>query len=366
MKTGILTFSGANNYGAALQAFSLLQKTRALGMDAELIDYRTPGIVAMHRPKPIGRGVRWKTRLVNLRDNVLSASRRRAFERFRNEYMRFGPAYTPANVASANERYDCFITGSDQVFNLKLTKGDTAYFLDFAAPAARKASFAASLGQYLPEEKETYRRLLSRMDAVSVRESSAAELLTRETGVPCRVIRDPVFLHTGDEWRSLLDLPARKAGSYVLLYALIEDRAVYRCAAAVAEALGLPLTCVTRAAHPAGKADKYVRGAGPDAFLKLLDGAAFVVTNSFHGTSFSLIFEKPFAVVLPGHASERITDLLADTGLSGRICATDAAPPSGAPDFSFARERLAVFRAEGEAFLTSIPRFNDIEQETYK
>lgn len=353
MRVGILTFSRANNYGATLQAFALLKKMQALRFDAQLIDYQCPAIDAMHAKKPVGAGVPLKQNVFNLFSNILLASRRRAFRRFRRDWEQ-SRAFTRENIREANRDYDLFVTGSDQVFNLKLTGDDTSYFLDFAEPGKKKAAYAASVGKYLPEKKETYRKLLADFSAVSVRESSAADLLRELLGTAPSVMPDPVFLHTADEWRRLLGVRKKNGRPYLLIYALVENKELYSRAAAIAKKRGLRTVVLTRAPKPAGKADRVLRSAGPREFVELIDNASFVVTNSFHGTVFSLLFQKEISVVPPAAAPERILDLLGAMSLERLMTPPENGDTGEAVDFSPVVTALSEYRQKGEAFLRAL------------
>ncbi len=353
MRVGILTFSRANNYGAALQAFALLKKMQALRFDAQLIDYACPAIDAMHAKRPVGKGIPIRKKISNLLYNTVFSPRRRAFRRFREAWGQSRP-YDARNIAESNRDYDLFVTGSDQVFNLPLTGNDTSYFLDFVGEGKKKASYAASIGIFLPEEKEKYRTLLSDFSAVSVREPSAAALLEPLLGAAPALMPDPVFLHKPDEWRDLLGVRKKKGRPYLLIYALVENRELYTRACAIAKKRGLRTVVLTRSLKPAGKTDRVLRSAGPREFVALIDNASFVVTNSFHGTVFSLLFEKEISVVPPPAAPERIIDLLESMSL-GRLLEPPVNGDAGdAIDFAPVHAALAAYRETGEAFLRAL------------
>lgn len=318
MKIGVLTFNRAYNLGAVLQAFSLQKALEESGGEAELIDYQCPAIDAMHKPYPVFHpGIKPKKRIYNLIYNIVFTKRRLRFKQFQMR-LKKSKTYTKQTIGKADGLYDVFITGSDQVFNLRLTGGDTTYFLDFVK-SRKKISYAASFGVYLPEKRELYRSLLQSFDYLSLREQSSAEKLREELDLQAQIMPDPVFLHSKDEWIEFLNIRQSRAKKYILIYSLIEKKELYEIARDKSAGKDWKIIAITKVLKPAGKADRYIRNAGPAEFLELLLNAEYVVTNSFHGTAFSLIFEKQFEVVLPGVASERIENLLDGLNLRSQI-----------------------------------------------
>ena len=314
MKTGILTFSNALNPGAVLQAFSLYKALEERGNTSRLIDYHCEAIDAMHRQKRVfGSGLRLKERIFGAVYNVVFFPRRIRYRRFVKKRMKSEGPYTRETIAGADGVFDLYVTGSDQVFNLDLTGGDTAYYLDFAH-SGKKVSFAAGVGNIAPGNAQTIKQNLESFDGISVREKKGQEQLKALCGIDAEVVPDPVFLHTGEEWRKLLDLKEKKGKGYVLLYQLYESPSLYKVAEIAAAKYGLKTVVVTRALQTHHKVDRVVRNAGPREFLQLIAGADYVVTNSFHGTAFSIIFEKPFNTLIPGPSPERLTELLEATG----------------------------------------------------
>lgn len=318
MKIGILTFCNAFNLGGALQAFSLQKALEETSQAAELIDYRCQAIENMHKLRPVFHGkISLKSRVYNIIHNIAFFPRRVRYKKFQRTAKR-SRKYTRENIKEANGLYDMFITGSDQVFNLKLTGDDSTYYLDFVDKGI-KASYAASLGIYLPDQKERYQQYLESFDYLSVRENSTAEIFEKELGIEAAVMPDPVFLHTSEEWTKLVGVSKANKHKYVLVYSLIENEELYAIANKVAKEKNLKVFAITKVLRPMGRADKYLRNTGPKEFIELVANADYVVTNSFHGTAFSIIFEKQFTTLMPPVAPERICDLLQVTELSERI-----------------------------------------------
>ena len=345
MKAGILTFFSANNYGAILQAFSLQKKVEEMYGSCECIDYKCPAIEAVHATRPLNPRFGLKKNVKNMARNLFYAPRVRCFASFRAD-VRHSKPYLPETIREANQDYDIFITGSDQVFNLKLTGEDETYFLNFAEDSKYKVAYAASMGPFLDEKKQTYQRLLSRFDLLSVREKSTAAELHEKLGIKCAVVPDPVFLHDAQEWKQLLQLGTdRGEDRYVLIYSLYESPELYRLANEYARKNACKVYAITKAPRPSGKADRYLRKTDPRAFVRLIMNADYIVTDSFHGTAFSLIFNKQLHVVLPPNAQNRIVDLFSELDISAE---------EGELDYERVNKQLALYRDRGVEFLKRI------------
>ena len=353
MRIGVLTFSNALNLGAALQAFSLQKTLEQMGHDTDLIDYQCPAIDAMHKLLPVLKaGLTVKARIYNLIYNLVFFPRRLNYKRFQRG-LKKSKKYSRETISASNGVYDVFITGSDQVFNLKLTGNDSSYYLDFVQ-SGKKVSYAASLGVYLPERKQDYQNYLKSFDHLSVRENSSAQLFQQEMGIAAEVVPDPVFLHTSEEWKALLGIREKKREKYILVYSLVEDKGLYEIANKIAKEKGYQIYVITKALRPMGKADKYLRNAGPYEFVELMAGAEYVVTNSFHGTAFSLIFKKQFEVVLPPVAQERIVNLLESIHLDHRIHTGDKVLADAKVDYSVYLDQIHGFKDQGMTYLNAV------------
>lgn len=351
MRIGILTFCNAYNLGGALQAFSLQKVMEEMEHDTELIDYRCPAIDKMHMPKPVFSGsISLKSRLYNLIYNIVFGVRRIRYKGFFRRTKR-SEKYTKDTISESNGRYDLFVSGSDQVFNFRLTGYDSTYYLDFVS-SGKKISYAASMGVFLPEKRDEYYKYLQSIDYLSVREKSTADLINIEYGINAKVMPDPVFLHSKEEWMGLLGIREKKQHhKYVLVYSLIENKDLYLIANSVAIENNLKIIVITKALKPLGKADKFLRNTGPKEFISLIMNADYVVTNSFHGTAFSIIFKKQFTVLIPPVASERIDDLLVSLNLKQRETVSYLDYDRQYIDYSQIDEKLLMMKNNGIEYL---------------
>lgn len=380
MKIGIITIQKCDNFGADLQAYALGAKLRSLGYDAENVDYlfyKHP----RHRKGPGEKPVlelslvnRVKEVLFPIVDRLRKIRRKQLIGYSRNQALRSkrfavwfeknvktGPEYRSVKSLYDNPpHYDVYMVGSDQVWNPRLGSNIKPYFLDFVPEGARCVSYASSfgVGQISNSVYLNYRSWLRKFSHIGVREASGVTIVKR-MGLPAEVAQvvDPTLLLTADEWRVVARQPEEfcvqdsehKAGQpYLLLYDLIACETTVMMAEKIAASKGLRVVRVDGGAY------------GPGEFLWLFAHADYVVTNSFHGSVFAIINEKPFATVIPkrmGNAA-RITSLLEAVGLSTRLVyakssETDSRVPalSGPVDYGPVADRIKSLRDESLQFL---------------
>ena len=314
------------NFGAVLTAYALNRAIRDMGFEVRNIDFRTDLPRVLKKPE-------------NPR-----------FDEFRRRNIPVTPPYRDAAALDRlNALFDTFIVGSDQVWNPDIGGWyKDAYFLTFANPKKRMISAAASFGidPVKAYGKGSLRRLLQPFDAVGVREQSAVERLA-EAGIEARLCIDPVFLLSKDQWLSLAaQSKAAHGGSSVVWYAVNQYGRD-----------GLGQYLAAHACELSGHLVHLDASFRIEDWLAAISQASLVLTDSFHGVCFAILFERPFAVVVSkSPKSRRMRDFLAMLGLSDRQFEDVSAMPSVGElsrvvDFSFARARLAAMREEFAAFL---------------
>lgn len=319
-KIGILTFHDTLNYGASMQCYALQEKLYLMGANVEVVNYRCPKFVKEYSPYFVSkRNIRKILyMLAALKMNVIKQEKKKKFQK---KYIRLSREYTPDTIVAANEKYDAFITGSDQVWNWHLTDFDKSYFLDFVQNDKGKYSYAASFGiSEIEEDKQAeYQKLLSGYSAISVREESGAKLLKEMINGNVEVVVDPVFLLSAEEWEKI----AKKApiSGYVLLYS-INDTEAYECAVKLAKRTKKKLVYLNAPVKRFGNFKK-ITNIGPDEFVGWFKSADYVVTDSFHGVVASILFEKQFIALqdrdIVANTNSRVWDLLNKIGLTDRI-----------------------------------------------
>ena len=329
MKIGILTFHRANNYGAFLQAFALKTYLSSLGHEVEIVDYWPEGHADAYRLLSHS----WKERpFIGKIKLLISLILRYNRAKKRSNGMLalvkkyFGltdiPCYqTPESLT--NISYDCVLYGSDQIWwksTIPNYSGfDSVYWGEYTSKKIRKITYAPSMGiiDLNREDKDKIRKWLCNFEALSVRETELQQSLQGLTDKRISVVLDPVFLLSSVEWESYC-VPIKRS-KYILYYNLLRSEEADNLAEIVAEQMQCDIVEITGSVHPLKFGKRYVQTANAIEFISLIKNAAFVITSSFHGTAFSLIFRKQFYSIGMGKRAGRVESLLEQLGISNRL-----------------------------------------------
>lgn len=296
MKIGILTFHEADSYGAVLQAYALQQTLASLGADSEFVQFQMP------QAQPQAQSISGAAAIFARRMQAESKKREALFADFRGKHMSISQAYAPTDPVDRD--YDCFIAGSDQIWNFRIPGADARYFLPFAK-AEKRYSYAASFGaDALPDKAKAWAaQQLAQFRGISVREESGCQIVKELTGREAQVCLDPTLLPLREDWEKLT--AQEEAEPYVLLFLLKYDEVLVAKAKEEAERRGIPLRTVTAAFMPQMGMAAW-NTTGVTAWLSAIANASCVFTNSFHGMVFSMIFRRSFHVQrLGGELSSR-------------------------------------------------------------
>lgn len=327
------------NYGATLQAYALQTYLESQGHNVEIIDYRLPTHMRyeLFTPYPKGRIYELVKRIPVLkyvvcpfrnRKMLRTWGRKKAFDDFDKHYLHLSSVtYHNINEIRSNPpAADVYIAGSDQIWNTDALNGkDLGYYLDFGGKSVRRISYAASFGiSKIKEGLEDFVATeLRKFDRISVREKTGLRILNK-LGLDGTLVVDPVFLLNKEQWICNLNLK-EKEGNYILLYDFLhDDEAIRNFALTLSKQKGLKIVSVNDISE-APYANVQINNAGPIEFLQYLLNATYVVSNSFHATAFSLIFQKEFAAfsLISQHNSSRMKDLLQEVGLIDRFNPVD-------------------------------------------
>lgn len=347
-----ITCSRPTNYGAVLQTYGLNTALRNMGVDARVLDYNPAYYWKSTQPLPI----RLIRNIVRTPDLVKG---RKVFGHFLEQYIPMSPKTykTLEDIKADVPIADVYICGSDQIWNCKNKENgkDDAFFLSFAPREAKKVAYAASLAMpEIPEDQRArYKRLISAFDAVSVREPSSVPMLG-ELGIQnVKSVVDPVFLLDQTEWNVIADdsdfIPDE---DYVLVYGYNRQKNVYEYARKLAKKLGAKVYTIGTAIEDYTlDQDKYFWNATPNTFVNLIRNAKAVVTNSFHGTVFSIVYNKPFHFfTVKQTTNSRMLDLLDSLGLANRHV-MDNQLLSNDIDYVPVTEKIELYRGFSIAFL---------------
>lgn len=321
-KIGIITILKVNNYGAELQAYATQAVLNRLGYDAEIIDYlfyKNP--FAKHTrgsrpdfPHPLKKKLaEWLYPLIHRQSSKGLRSRR--FEDFHKNNTRLSPIYRCAEkLYEADMPYDVYIVGSDQVWNPGSYTSLRPYFLDFAPADKPRIAYASSFGvSELPEVTHNfYKTHLGKFKAIGVREHTAVEMVKNISDKDAEWVLDPTLLLTAEEWSALAKPIEGIQEPYVLVYELTPCKAINQMAERIASQNGWQIVRLSKSDKDIIANQTCITDAGPSEFLYLFKNAKFVVTNSFHGTAFSINFNRQFLTFVPSRKSNnsRQKDLL--------------------------------------------------------
>ena len=354
LKIGVLTFFNYCNFGAALQSYALYRVLRQLGEQVEYLDYTCPFIGNPYTLKSLKKRGLWGF-IYTVAGRFFYAPRKRLFAAFRKKIPHTEPL-DPGNIGKYGDRYDLYITGSDQLWNAELTDFDKTYFLDFVKDPRKKYSYAVSFGgkELKEEDKAGYRRLLSDFAGISVREEYGKELVESLTGKEAAVLPDPTMLLTGEQWKKVAS-PKKSGKSYILAYQMGFTRSLIDAVKRAADQFRLPVSYIP---FPLGGfvPGRYHLRLGPRQWLAQFRDASYIVTDSFHGIVFAILFEKPFAAVVDGqHKNQRAISLLTHLGLTDRIVQDGRIPdPEKEIDYGPVRQILHADRKAALSWLNAV------------
>ncbi len=356
MNIGIITFHCSYNFGSAIQTFALRRQLEIMGNTAHVIDYRGVDF-EQYRLLRLGSARALASSVVSLSKN---RRRSKSFEYFFQNYFSMTRRFTvdsQSELEGLRDDFDCFVCGSDQIWNLDCTGGPVGpYFLDFAgdrkrvayAPSLAHASFAPE--NFTEHDREFIGEQLDRFGAISVREASTVGLFQPLTENKIDVCLDPTLLLGGEDYRGVI-APAPVEGPFVFAYMLEENPAVMRQAEHVAHEAGARVAYVFRRGRRLSAPSVNLYGVGPSEFLCLVKSAEAVVTNSFHATVFSLIFGTPFQTIATRSSGSRMRELLETLGEAHHLIEGDTGEMPQAANQDALTDKLNGLRAHSLAFL---------------
>ena len=264
--------------------------------------------------------------------------RNRRFEEFHAKYNRLTKTVYPSvkSLYDADFDYDVLCIGSDQVWNYMKGYSLEPFFACFDKRNTKKITYASSIGlSSLSEEAEkVFKKELSGFSSISVREQQASELLESILNRKIKVVLDPTLILNKQEWLEVANFDMCPKEKYLLVYIVTIKPCnhVLTLARHIAKQRNLKIVRICRDAYPehSGSDVDEILTAGPSDFVGLFSKAEFIVTNSFHGTVFSINFSKPFYSVIKSHHStnSRLTSILKKLGLEDRIVPVGSALPN--------------------------------------
>ena len=385
-KVGIITIVNVNNYGAELQAFATFRKLQLMGYNAEIINY-----LYYKDWRYIDSKMSRSFNSMSIKGKIIYFAKYRVasfvlnkilplickdvkqrianFNSFHQHNTRFSKLYkSMKDLYTDTPIYDVYMVGTDQVWNPNASSSIEPYFLTFAPHSALTVSYASSFGVSKIENNSIANRIklgLSSIKTISVRESSGVNLVKELTGRTAQLVCDPTLLLNKSEWTMFMKPVSNMPQRYVLIYQLSESDAIVKLATRIGKQEQIPVYRICKRAFKVKKDKGVVNilNAGPSEFLSLITNASFIITNSFHGTAFSINFDVPFYTVVSAKKknNNRMESLLDYVGLGKRIVKDDVDItnlPIVGYDVNATQLKLKSFRLESEKFLEDALAYN--------
>lgn len=358
MKIGILTFHNAYNYGAVLQTYATQELVKSLGHEVEVIDYRCKAIDDDYSRRKFHLRYVPKKRFYKIPlyciEKYFYWKRRKRFNTFSDKYIMLSKkTYFQGNEISLHD-YNVVLIGSDQLWNKSLTGGlDKIYWGQFDTSVGTcKVAWSVCMNTINMTAVETslIKEYLKSFSAISVRENTLQTLISKLTDKKVWHTLDPTLLLPPQKWEDVCH-PVKES-NYMAVYAVRKEEETISFARQLASKLNKKLIIIRSYSkwYVSSENKEYC---GPDDFLSLIKYADYVVTSSFHGTVFSLIFQRQFVCpILDGNL--RIEDLLHTAGLSNRFV-KDFKEALSLPliDYNHHSDQLELKRKETIDFLSN-------------
>ncbi len=305
MNIKTLTTYNVYNYGASLQAYALQEYLIQKGCNVEIINYQPQYLTRKYNYKWVNPESkmskffisRMMYRILKFLQRQTTLKRKRQFDIFTQKELKETPIkYLSYYELKKNPPIaDLYIVGSDQIWNTFYETGkDPTFYLDFVQHG-KKVSYAASFS-YIDIDSQTLsiiQSYLSEFQAISVREYQGLNILEK-IGLKGSWVLDPVFLLSQNDWKNLMTNFVKKE-NYLLIYDFEGNRLLKKFAIEYAKQNKLKIYSINDT-YPRLFADKNFNDAGPKEFLSLIYNCSAFISNSFHGTAFSIIFNKPVFV----------------------------------------------------------------------
>lgn len=308
-KVSILTMQNIVNYGSQLQMYALYKTIEKGGYECKIINYDRGGEKS---PNGLTNYISLvKDLLRKLLFNGGISDKIEKFAEFRS-LMQFTSTVTSHELETGQlEIFDAYVCGSDQIWNPEFTGLDSNNYLSFAEEGARIA-YAASAGtdELCAREKKIMAKLIKGIPYVSVREESICQWINDKLKHKADLVIDPTMLITASEWDSIsrpINIP--KTG-YLVLYGLggKVSSDLNKLAKKIADEKDLQIINILPNANSIFKKnEKCIFNMGPREFLYVIRNSSFVVTNSYHGTIFSIIYNKPFYCTMKSYGNRSIS-----------------------------------------------------------
>lgn len=333
MKIGLITYHSAYNFGSVLQAFATLKIINDIKGDCTIINYRTKEQRRIYSIFPWNKGVLFFKSVIKnmilLPKYKLRVLRQSKYEDFFRKYFELTEELIePEDVYGIWNRFDTIVSGSDQIWNKhsnELDKVDWKYMMPYLLHGydGYKISYASSVVNMTDSELEYIMKDVQIFDSISIRERSACDFLNVKYNLNAKNVLDPTLLLSKEQWERYLPIKENNE-DYILYYALDSFKNIKK-SLSIIKKYGLTLNKKIKVIAPmtfvtSDRDIQFIYDAGPIDFLELINNANFIITDSYHGTLFSINFQKEFVSICRNNPSDgRKVEILSKLGLADRI-----------------------------------------------
>jgi len=296
-----------------LQAYALNKFLSNNEFDSEIIDFRPDFLDRYYRFHFKGLIFNTKQTISLIVQFIKNKCDFKNFELFLNNNIVYSKKRYLTEKELLKCNYDVVISGSDQIWNPGIIHSSTAYLLSFAKNDTKKMAYASSFGvsKISEEWSNVVKQNLKDFHSLGLRENTGKEIISNILPEKSTsLVLDPVFLLDYSHWDSLISKKPMVSTKYILLYSLEDNNELNNFTQIIAKKNKLKIVSL----HPIKKSCKFadvnINNAGPIEFLSLIKNAEYICTNSFHGTSFSIIFDKKFISFQHSSTGSRVSSLL--------------------------------------------------------
>lgn len=327
MKIATITVQNAYNFGAMLQTYALHEKLKSMGHECEIVNYMSDSIKSHYGIYKESDSVIFNIKQTgkNIVKKIIKRKQYKRFDDFKDNYMTLtNPVLSKTDLIKLNKKFEGFICGSDQIWNPDImSKRDFyAFFLQFVSDKNKKISYAPSFGMenLSSDFLNSIKGDIDSFTNVSCRETSGVNMLKSITNKEIEQVLDPTLLITKQEWTELSKgSQFNTDDKYMLIYQLDFNKEMVEKSVEYAHKNGMKAILLSASAKKNNMVDYVIKNAGPLEFLYAFCNASAIATNSFHGTVFSMLFEKQFIVFAHKTRNTRMESILNIVGLSDRI-----------------------------------------------
>lgn len=354
-KIGLVTIIGYQNYGNRLQNYAAQEVLEGLGFEViTILNIQKEPLIKKNNLADRFKNINKKVILNKIKNFFNKAKKNKEIQNKISKFKKFSEQYIHESDFEISEglipntlddNFEYFVVGSDQVWNPFYRSGSEIDFLTFASKE-KKIAYAASFGiSEIPNEyKENYKKWLEDFNYISVRENDGAKIIKELTNLDVPVLVDPTLMLDAEDWLKISKTPLNKPQTaYILTYVLGEKtNELKKFINKISDEKKMEVVNI------ADYNDLQYYDIDPSEFIDLINSSSLIITDSFHGTVFSILFNKPFIVYervdYDVKMNSRINTLLSKFSLENRTWNTIDKSNVFNVDFSDIPRRLEIER----------------------